>query len=76
MRKPVVPSPTKALQGNLDPAVLYADYGTIRRHTRQMLDAFGSHRHVANLGHGVYPDIDPDKVRCFVEAVKEYSAIH
>ena len=63
----------KALQGNLDPAVLYADYDTIRRHTRQMLDDFGPHRHVANLGHGVYPDIDPDKVRCFVDTVKEHS---
>ena len=65
----------KALQGNLDPAVLYADYTTIRHHTRQMLDAFGPHRHVANLGHGVYPDIDPDNVRCFVDTVKEYSAV-
>ena len=64
--------PDKALQGNLDPAVLYADFATIRRHTRQMLDAFRGHRHVANLGHGVYPDINPDHVRCFVDTVKEY----
>ena len=67
--------PNKALQGNLDPAVLYADFASIRRHTRQMLAAFDGHRHVANLGHGVYPDIDPDKVRCFVDTVKEYDAI-
>ena len=64
--------PDKALQGNLDPAVLYADYASIRQHTRRMLDGFSGHRHVANLGHGVYPDIQPDKVRCFVDTVKEY----
>ena len=63
----------KTLQGNLDPAVLYGDYPTIRQHTQQMLDDFGPYRHIANLGHGVYPDIDPDKVRCFVDMVKEYS---
>lgn len=64
--------PNQALQGNLDPAVLYADFATIRRHTRQMLEAFEGHRHIANLGHGVYPDVDPDHVRCFVDTVKEY----
>lgn len=64
----------KALQGNLDPAALYADYDQLRQETRKMLDAFGPYRHIANLGHGVYPDIDPDKVRCFIDTVKEYSA--
>lgn len=61
----------KILQGNLDPCVLYADFQTIRRETHQMLQRFGN-RHIANLGHGLYPDIDPDKVRCFVDAVKEF----
>ncbi len=62
----------KTLQGNLDPAVLYADYDTIRMETRKMLKSFGARKHIANLGHGVYPDISPEKVKCFIETVKEY----
>jgi uroporphyrinogen decarboxylase len=64
----------KTLQGNLDPCVLYASYDRIRQETKKMLEAFGPHRHIANLGHGVYPDTDPDKVKCFIEAVKEFSS--
>ncbi len=63
----------KTLQGNLDPAALYGDYGQIAKITKRMLDAFGNSRHIANLGHGVYPDTDPDKVKRFIEVVKEYS---
>jgi len=63
----------KTLQGNLDPCVLYAPYDVIRKETKQLIDDFGKHRHIANLGHGVYPDIEPDKVKCFIEAVKEFS---
>lgn len=65
---------SKTLQGNLDPCVLYASYERIRQETKKMLEAFGPHRHIANLGHGVYPDTDPDKVKCFIEAVKEFSS--
>lgn len=65
--------PHKTLQGNLDPCVLYSSYGQIRAEVKKMLDAFGTQRYIANLGHGVYPDTDPDKVRCFIEAVKELS---
>jgi uroporphyrinogen decarboxylase len=39
-----------------------------------MIDEFGPHRHIANLGHGLYPDIEVDNVKCFVDTVKEYSA--
>ncbi len=66
----------KTLQGNLDPCVLYASYEGIRRETGKMLQAFGPHRHIANLGHGLYPDIEPDKVRCFIDAVKEFRFTH
>lgn len=63
----------KTIQGNLDPCVLYADENTIRHETHQMLSAAGKHRYIANLGHGIYPDTDAGKVKCFVNAVKEYS---
>ena len=67
--------PTKALQGNLDPCALYGSYGQIEEATRGMLDSFKGRSHIANLGHGVYPDTNPDHVRCFIETVKEYSSI-
>lgn len=62
----------KTLQGNLDPCVLYTSFKEIKRITTDMLDQFGNTRHIANLGHGVYPDTDKDKVKCFVDTVKEY----
>lgn len=64
--------PNKTLQGNLDPCVLYSDFENIEKQTNEMLCKFGKNRHIANLGHGVYPDISPEKVICFVEAVKSY----
>lgn len=66
--------PEKTLQGNLDPCVLYGSPEQIKEETRKMIRKFGTKRHVANLGHGVYPDVDPDMVKVFVETVKEYSA--
>lgn len=66
--------PNKTLQGNLDPCVLYASYDQIQKEVKKMVDEFDGHSYIANLGHGVYPDTDPDKVRCFIETVKEYSS--
>ena len=63
---------TKTLQGNMDPCLLYADFATIKKETEKMLKAFGPTRHIANLGHGIYPDIEKDKVKCFVDTVKEF----
>lgn len=62
----------KTLQGNLDPCLLYADIDTIKSETIKMLKAFGQKRHIANLGHGVYPDTPLDNVKCFVDTVKEF----
>lgn len=62
----------KTLQGNLDPCVLLSDEATVRRHTLQMLEAFGAGGHIANLGHGVYPETPLDNVRCFVDTIKQY----
>lgn len=65
---------TKTLQGNLDPAALYGSDKEIERATIKMLDQFKGGRHIANLGHGVYPDTDPEKVKVFIETVKSYSS--
>jgi uroporphyrinogen decarboxylase len=64
----------KTLQGNLDPCALYANNKEIEKAASSMVDAFGVGRHIANLGHGVYPDTDPEKVKVFIETIKEYSA--
>ena len=62
----------KTLQGNLDPCALYSSHNEVERLTKNMLNSFESKRHIVNLGHGVYPDINPDKVRTFIETVKNY----
>jgi uroporphyrinogen decarboxylase len=64
-----------ALQGNLDPAVLYAPPAVIRERTAGILAAFGAGSgHVFNLGHGINPDVDPEHAGALVEAVHELSA--
>mgnify|MGYP001765496060 FL=1 len=64
-----------ALQGNLDPAVLYAAPDRIRQQVAHVLADFGpGPGHVFNLGHGIQPGVEPDAVRVLVEAVHEFSA--
>ncbi len=63
---------TKTLQGNLDPAALYGTEEQVRKATIDMLAEFRGSRHIANLGHGLYPDIDPEMVKVFVQTVKEF----
>jgi uroporphyrinogen decarboxylase len=63
---------TRTLQGNLDPCALYSSHAEVERLTKKMLDSFTSKRHIVNLGHGVYPDIDPEKVKTFIKTVKDY----
>jgi uroporphyrinogen decarboxylase len=63
---------TKTLQGNMDPCLLYADFKNIKSQTEKMLREFGPERHIANLGHGVYADINKDNVKCFVDTIKEF----
>lgn len=62
----------RTLQGNLDPCALYASHKEVEAATNKMLDSFTSKRHIVNLGHGVYPDIHPDKVKTFIQTVKNY----
>lgn len=63
---------SRTIQGNLDPAALYGSHETVKELTNNMLRSFKSKRHIVNLGHGVYPDIDPEKVRTFIKTVKSY----
>lgn len=65
--------PDKVLQGNLDPCALYGSLDDVKRETKKMLDSFGPHKHIANLGHGLYPDTEVDKVKCFIDTIKGYS---
>jgi uroporphyrinogen decarboxylase len=62
----------KTLQGNMDPAVLYGSFDFIKEQTETMLNAFGPQRYIANLGHGVYPDIQKENLQCFISNIKEY----
>ena len=66
---------TKTLQGNADPCLLYADEKTIINETQIMLKAFGKQKYICNLGHGLYPDIEKEKVKLFVEVVKGFNRI-
>jgi uroporphyrinogen decarboxylase len=63
---------SRTLQGNLDPCALYSSHKDVENLTIKMLDTFTSKRHIVNLGHGVYPDVDPEKVKTFIKTVKNY----
>ena len=63
-----------ALQGNLDPAVLYAPDSVIQGEVQKVLEKYGQGSgHVFNLGHGIQQYVDPEKVTVLVDAVKEFS---
>ena len=63
-----------SIQGNLDPSVLLADRQTIRREVKKILMAYGPNNgHIFNLGHGITPDVDPERVKELIHAVHEFS---
>ncbi len=65
---------TKVLQGNLDPAILLADWDTIEARTKEILDqSMEDGHHVFNLGHGVTPDIYPETLRRLSDLIHSYS---
>ncbi len=60
------------LQGNFDPSMLLAPIPEIKKAVKKMIDAFGTQNYIANLGHGIMPNIPVDHAKAFVDAVKEY----
>jgi uroporphyrinogen decarboxylase len=62
------------LQGNFDPARLLAPVPQIKRWVKEMIDGFGVQNYIANLGHGITPNVPVDHAKAFVEAVKEYKS--
>ena len=63
-----------ALQGNMDPCMLYASPERIRTEVKDILAKFGHHNgHVFNLGHGITPDVLPEHAIEFFKAVREES---
>lgn len=65
----------KTLQGNMDPCVLYAEKSVIKKEAEKMLQAFGPQGYIANLGHGVYPDVPYQNVQYFIETIQNYQHI-
>jgi uroporphyrinogen decarboxylase len=64
--------PKVTLQGNFDPAKLLSPIPVIEKEVKAMLDAFKGGPHIANLGHGILPNVPVDHARAFVDTVKNY----
>ncbi|MDA6067935.1 uroporphyrinogen decarboxylase [Idiomarina abyssalis] len=63
-----------ALQGNMDPSVLYAKPERIEEEVQTILQSYGSGTgHVFNLGHGIHPEVDPEHAAAFIKAIHKYS---
>lgn len=63
-----------ALQGNMDPSILYASPARIREEVAQVLESYGcGPGHVFNLGHGIHPDVNPEHAAALIQAVHELS---
>lgn len=60
------------LQGNFDPARLLSPIAEIEKQTRDMIEQFGTTNYIANLGHGILPNIPVDHAKAFVDTVKSY----
>ena len=67
--------PNITLQGNLDPCALYSPRSDIEAAAKKLCEKFGSQRWIANLGHGIYPDMDPDHLGTFISAIHKYSQV-
>ncbi|KEY91442.1 uroporphyrinogen decarboxylase [Candidatus Photodesmus blepharus] len=66
-----------AIQGNMDPSVLYAKPQRIRKEVEKILENFGNGTgHIFSLGHGIHPDVSPENVSVFIDAVHELSKVY
>jgi len=66
---------TKTLQGNLDPSFLLAPWEVIEARTKEILDeGMANPGHIFNLGHGVFPEVNPDTLKRLTSFVHEYSS--
>lgn len=61
-----------SLQGNLDPAKLLAPIPDIKKEVKKMLQQFGKEKYIANLGHGILPNVPVDHAKAFIDTVKNY----
>lgn len=65
---------TKTLQGNLDPSLLLADWSVIEERAKQIIDQGVNHQsHIFNLGHGVFPEVNPDVLKRLTAFIHDYS---
>ena len=65
---------SSAIQGNLDPCVLFAPKEKIRQETERILERYGvGPGHIFNLGHGILPTVSPENAKYLVDCVKELS---
>ncbi|XP_046984850.1 uroporphyrinogen decarboxylase [Schistocerca americana] len=62
---------TVTLQGNLDPCALYSPPEQLKRLASEMVQKFGKTKYIANLGHGIYPDVDPAHVKILIDAIHD-----
>jgi len=65
--------PRVTLQGNFDPARLLSPIPELKKEVTRMLNIFGPGRHIANLGHGILPNVPVDHAKAFVDTVKNHS---
>ncbi len=68
--------PNIVLQGNFDPAKLLSPIPVIQKEVKAMMAAFNGNHHVANLGHGILPNVPVDHARAFVDTVKEWHCLN
>lgn len=65
-------SSEKVLQGNLDPSMLLSSDEILVSRTNEMIQSFKGHKYIANLGHGILPNIPVEKAKLFVDTVKAF----
>lgn len=63
----------KAVQGNFDPSKLLMPVDKIEAEAKEMISRFGSNNYIANLGHGILPDVPVDHAKAFVDTVKNFT---